>query len=65
MSPLVQRYLGVAAEATNIVDRMVGYVEIGYEETSFQDMDFSIKETKELVGLVVVPMRSRGSDMVL
>ena len=57
MHPSVERYLGVAVEATDTM--------IGYEENGFLDTDFSIHGTKELVGLAVVPMRSRGSDMVL
>ena len=56
MHPLVQCYLGVAVEADDTSDRMVGYVETGYEEMSFLDTYFSIPETKELVGLVVVPI---------
>ena len=58
--PLVESYLGVVAEAVDIADRMVGY-----EETGFLDTDFSILKTKELVGLVMVPMKFRGSEMVL
>ena len=60
MHPLVHRYLGVVAKAFDTADRMVGYVETGYEETVFLDTNFSIPETKELIGLVVVPMKSRG-----
>ena len=58
--PLAERYLGVATEAIDTANRMVGY-----EETGSLDMDFSILETKELVGLDVVPRKSKGSDMVL
>ena len=57
--------MGVAAKAVDTVYRMVGYVETTYEVTGSLDTDLSIRETKELVGLVVVPMKSRGSDMVL
>ena len=63
--PLVQHCLGVAAEAPDTTDTMVGYAETGYEKTGSLDTDFSIVKTKELVSLVVVPMKSRGSDMVL
>ena len=65
MHLLVQCYLGAAAEAADTADRMVGYVETGYEETGVLDTDFSIMETKELVGLVVVPMKSRVSNTLL
>ena len=60
MFPLVQCCLVFAAEATNTTDRMVGYAEIGSMDTYFY-----ILKTKELVGLAMVPMNSRGSDMVL
>ena len=52
--------MGVADEAIDTTYRMVSY-----EETAFLDMDFSIPKTKELVGLDVVPMKSKGSDIVL
>ena len=65
MHPLVQCYLGATAEAVDTVDRMVGYVETSYEEISCLDTDFSIPETKVLVDLAMVPMKSRGSNMVL
>ena len=58
MHPLVQHYLEVAAEAVDTVDTMVDY-----EETGSLDKDFSIPETKELVGLDVVPMKSKGSNI--
>ena len=58
--PLVQCYLGVVVEAVDTADRMDGY-----EENGFLDRDFSILETKELVGFDVVPMKSKGLDIVL
>ena len=63
--PLVQCYLGVAVEASDTADRMVGYAENGYEEIGFLDTNSSISKTKDLVGLDVVPMKSKGSDIVL
>ena len=36
-----------------------------YGETGSLDKDLSIPETKELVGLDVVPMNSKDSDIVL
>ena len=44
----------------DITDRMVGY-----EETGFLDTDLYILETKELVGLDVVPMKYKDSDIML
>ena len=58
--PLVQNYLGGASKATDTMDKMVDY-----EKTGSLDTDFSIPETKELVGLDVVPMNSKGSDISL
>ena len=36
-----------------------------YGETDSLDKDFSIPETKELVGLDLVPKKSKGLDIVL
>ena len=58
--PLVQYFLGVTAEAADTADRMVDY-----RETGSLDKDFSVLETKELVGLDVVPTKSKGSYIVL
>ena len=64
MRPLVQCCLEIATDTGDTAYRMVGYAETSYEENGSLDMDFSIPETKDLVGLAVVPMNSRGSDMV-
>ena len=46
--------------AANIADRVPDY-----GETSSLDKGLSILETKELVGLDVVPMKSKGLDIAL
>ena len=46
--------------AANTSDRMADY-----EKTHSLDTDFSILETKELVGLDVVPMKSKDSYIIL
>ena len=44
---------------------MVGYVETGYEKFGFLDTDLSIPDTKEPIGFDVVPMNSKGLNIVL
>ena len=44
---------------------MVGYVDTGYEKFGFLDTDLSIPETKEPIGFDVVPMKSKGLNIVL
>ena len=46
--------------ASDTVDRVLDYGEIGS-----QDKGFSILDTKGLVGLDLVPMKSKGSDIAL
>ena len=46
--------------ASNTVDRVLDYGEIGS-----QDKGFSILDTKGLVGLDLVPMKSKGLDIAL
>ena len=62
---LVQRYFGVAVAVVGTVgegiaeedtiDEEIIDGEIGYEETDFLDGSFSNHDTKEFVGLIVVP----------
>ena len=52
--------MGVAAKAADTVDNMVDY-----EKNGSLDKDFSIPETKDLVGLDVVPMKPKGFNIVL
>ena len=60
MHQLVQHYLGFIAKDVDTADTMADYEKIGSG-----DKDFSIPETKELVSLDVVPMKSKGSYIVL
>ena len=46
--------------ASDTVDRV-----LDYGETGSQDKGFSILDTKGLVGLDLVPMKSKGSDIAL
>ena len=60
VQPLVSYYLGVTTMVADIADRMANY-----GETGSMDKGFSIPETKGLVGLDVVPMKSKGLDIAL
>ena len=69
---LVQPYFVVAAMASgtagegiakeNIVDEEIVDEEVGYEETDFLDGIFSNEETKNFVGLIVVPKVTKIYD---
>ena len=52
--------MGFSYEDVDTADRMVDY-----EKKGSLDKDFSIPETKELVGLDVVAMKSKDLDIVL
>ena len=46
--------------ASDTVDRVLDYGEIGSQDKGFSSLD-----TKGLVGLDLVPMKSKGSDIAL
>ena len=58
--PLVQHYLEVVPQASDTVAKMVNY-----EKTGSLNQDFSIQESKNIVGLDVVTMKSRYSNIVV
>ena len=58
--PLVYHYLEVVVVDDDTTDRMANY-----GETGSLGKGFSILETKGLIGLDAVPMKSKGLDIVL